>query len=363
MTIRPFFFVPVALIACGKPAALPVSAPTAAAPAAPSSHVSIAIAGSGIKADVAGPSFAQLDPSSSKLTVFAFRADTLPTPSCDTLSAFKLTSGGLVTLQVPNFSGPGKFGVLEGGFFQQDPKTEKLTMGAEALTATSIEVRSYDATAIRAEITTTAPDSASKASGTVVGTMCPPKEIAKAEAASFPQGAFPQGGFPQGAFPQGTSPLAGGGGSGGGASGGGASLGGSAPKLDGRSMIGKKLPVSIAALKGKVVVVVFWATWAAPCATQFAVLAALDDRYRSKGVAIVGVSEDDKPTGIAAFGKMHNVTFPLVWDEGKRIAGVWVPKSMPYTFIVDRSGRISFVQIGYHDGDVQTLDDEVRKVL
>jgi hypothetical protein len=90
--LHPVFFVPVAFMACAKPAPPAVHA-APSAPLAPSSHVSIAMEGSGIKAELVGPIFARLDPGSRQLTLFAFRADSLPTPSCDTLSAFKLTRG------------------------------------------------------------------------------------------------------------------------------------------------------------------------------------------------------------------------------------------------------------------------------
>ncbi|MEO6576579.1 MAG: TlpA disulfide reductase family protein [Polyangiaceae bacterium] len=325
--MRIFLALSVALMSCAKPAP-----PVVAAPPTPSSHVSIAMAGSGIKADLTGPTFVQLDPASRQLTLFAFRADSLPTPTCDTLSAFKLTSGGLVTLQVPKFSGEGTFFVLGAGFFDQDAKTEKLTMGADTLSATLIDVKAYDSAkeTIKAEIRTTALDHQSSASGVVVGTICPPKEepFMASASSSGSQGKGRSSGGP------------------------------AAPKLEARAVNGAS--VSLAALKGKVVVVDFWASWCGPCNSSFPELVILERKYRGRGVVVIGVSLDDDPGPIGPFAAKYGVTFPLVWDQGKRLAQVWGPNAIPSTFVIDRSGAISHRTQGWREGD---LEDELRKVL
>lgn len=325
MRLRTFVVVPIAMMACAKP-----TPPVAAAPPAPSSHLSIAMESSGIKADLAGPTFVQLDPGSRQLTVFAFRADSLPTPSCDTLSAFKLTSGGLVTLQVPKFSGTGTFFVLGAGFFDQDSKTEKLSMGADTLSATLIDVKAYDKESITAEIRNTALEHQSSASGLVVGTICPPKEEVYTgnAVASSGHGKARSSGGP------------------------------AAPRLEGRSTSGAS--VSLAALKGKVVIVDFWASWCGPCNRSFPELVALEAKYRSRGVVVVGVSLDDGPGPVREFGEKYGVPFPLVWDDGKRIARVWGPNAIPTTFVIDRTGAVSHRAQGWREGD---LEAEVKKVL
>lgn len=329
--LRPAFFVPIAFMACGKPAP-PVVRAAPSAPLAPSSHVSIAMESSGIKAELVGPIFAQLDPGSRQLTLFAFREDSLPTPSCDTLSAFKLTRGGLVTLQVPKFSGgEGTFFVLGASSFDQDPKTEKLTMGSETLRATVIDVKAYDADAITAEIKTTALENQSKASGVVVGTVCPPKEeVFAGVAASSNHGKGRSSGGPQ------------------------------APALEGRSVTGSKLMVSLAALRGSVVIVDFWASWCGPCNSSFPELVSLEAKYRARGVVVIGVSLDDSRAPVAAFAQKYGVTFPLVWDESKRLARTWGPNAIPTTFVIDRMGAVSHRAEGWRQGG---LEDELKKVL
>jgi cytochrome c biogenesis protein CcmG/thiol:disulfide interchange protein DsbE len=121
--------------------------------------------------------------------------------------------------------------------------------------------------------------------------------------------------------------------------------------------------VSLHALSGKVAVVDFWATWCEPCKKSFPKLEAIHAKYKAEGLEIVGVSEDDENTGIPAFASDLGARFPLVWDDNKAIASKWQPKSMPSTFILDRSGRVRFVHFGYHDDEEATIEREIKSLL
>ena len=120
---------------------------------------------------------------------------------------------------------------------------------------------------------------------------------------------------------------------------------------------------SIAENKGKVIVVDFWATWCEPCKKSFPKLQELNAKYKSQGVEVVGVSEDDEKTGIKDFGSSHGAKFPLGWDTDKKIAGKWEPKSMPASFVVDKKGIIRFAHLGYHDGDEAEVEKEIKELL
>src|SRR5271154_6312562 len=69
--------------------------------------------------------------------------------------------------------------------------------------------------------------------------------------------------------------------------------------------------VSMSGLAGKVVIVDFWATWCEPCKKSFPHLQDLNTKYKSSGLVVVGVSEDDDKSGIADFGKSFGADFPL----------------------------------------------------
>ena len=115
--------------------------------------------------------------------------------------------------------------------------------------------------------------------------------------------------------------------------------------------------------EGKVLIVDFWATWCEPCKKSFPRLEDLYVKYRTSGMEIVAVSEDDENDGIGGFGNSFGAKFPLVWDSGKAIAAKWQPKSMPSTFIVDRRGVVRFVHLGYHDGEEVEIEREVKSLL
>ena len=140
-------------------------------------------------------------------------------------------------------------------------------------------------------------------------------------------------------------------------------IGKPAPAFSVQSANGKG-KVNLASLKGKVVVVDFWATWCGPCKESFPKLQELYTKYQGSGVEMVGVSEDDENQGIAEFGKAHgSVTFPIGWDDGKSIAGQYHPPTMPTTFVIDKNGIVRFAHVGYHDSDQGELDKELKGLM
>jgi cytochrome c biogenesis protein CcmG/thiol:disulfide interchange protein DsbE len=121
--------------------------------------------------------------------------------------------------------------------------------------------------------------------------------------------------------------------------------------------------VSFHALRGKVTIVDFWATWCGPCKQSFPKLQDLSAKYKASGLEIVGISEDDEPQGIPTFADSLGAKFSLAWDEGKSIASKWKPKSMPTTFVVDKQGVVRFVHFGYHDGEELEIEKEIKGLL
>lgn len=119
----------------------------------------------------------------------------------------------------------------------------------------------------------------------------------------------------------------------------------------------------LAQSRGKVVVVAFWATWCEPCKKAFPKLQEIYAKYQASGVDVVGISEDDERDGIAEFAGTYGAKFPVVWDSGKKIAGKWEPKSMPATFILDKTGTVRFAHLGYHDGEDVEIAKEVKSLL
>jgi peroxiredoxin len=139
-------------------------------------------------------------------------------------------------------------------------------------------------------------------------------------------------------------------------------VGSPAPDFAAASVNGKGR-AAVKASSGKVLIVDFWATWCEPCKKSFPKLQDLYVKFKASGMDLIAVSEDDENTGITDFGTTFGAKFPLVWDDGKAIAGKWQPKAMPSTFIVDKKGIVRFAHLGYHDGEEAEIEKEVKSLL
>lgn len=111
-----------------------------------------------------------------------------------------------------------------------------------------------------------------------------------------------------------------------------------------------KLPDS---LKGKVVIVDFWASWCGPCKDSFPVMEDLQAKYGNKGLIVLAVNlDEDRPT-MEDFLKKHPVTFTVVRDASKKLVGKANIKSMPTSFVVGPDGKVVSVHKGFHGSDTQ----------
>ena len=100
-------------------------------------------------------------------------------------------------------------------------------------------------------------------------------------------------------------------------------------------------------LKGKVILLDFWASWCGPCRRSFPAMTALHKDYSAQGLVVLGVSVDEKRADFDKFLKENPVTFSVVRDATQKLVTVADVASMPTSFLVDRQGRIRFVHHGY----------------
>jgi len=135
------------------------------------------------------------------------------------------------------------------------------------------------------------------------------------------------------------------------------------PKASTFSLPSITTPGKVEVTPGKVVIVDFWATWCEPCKKSFPKLQELYVKYKASGLEIAAVSVDDDKGGIAAFAKNYGAKFPIGWDEGHKVADKWKPENMPSTYIVDKKGVIRNVHKGYHDGEVDEIEKEIKALF
>ena len=104
--------------------------------------------------------------------------------------------------------------------------------------------------------------------------------------------------------------------------------------------------VRLADYKGKVIILNFWATWCGPCQTEIPDLVETYAEYKDQGVVVLGVSIDDAPETLRAYGAQKDMNYPslLLTDEVDDAYGPIV--GVPITFFIGRDGQIARKHLG-----------------
>lgn len=120
---------------------------------------------------------------------------------------------------------------------------------------------------------------------------------------------------------------------------------GPAPSWRLQDLAGKT--VSSEDLKGKVVVVDFWATWCPPCREEIPGYIELQKQYGPEGLVIVGISLDQQgPDVVKPFAARYGINYPLVMGDEKVVADFGGVEGIPTTFLIDRNGVIRDRKVG-----------------
>lgn len=129
-----------------------------------------------------------------------------------------------------------------------------------------------------------------------------------------------------------------------------------APNFSLKSINGEA--VELAKLKGRVVVVNFWATWCGPCRAEIPGFLEIYKAYKSKGLEIVGIALDESGWDVVQpFVQKYKISYPVVLGDSKVVRDYGGIQAIPTTFVVDRKGNV----IGGQQGLLQKA--QLEKVI
>lgn len=92
-------------------------------------------------------------------------------------------------------------------------------------------------------------------------------------------------------------------------------------------------------LRGKVVLVNFWATWCPPCRKEMPDLEKLYSRFKNQGLVVLAIS-DEETAKVSAFEKEHAYSYPILLDPGRKVNDTFQVEGIPKSFLYDRKGKL-----------------------
>jgi peroxiredoxin len=121
--------------------------------------------------------------------------------------------------------------------------------------------------------------------------------------------------------------------------------------------------VPLAAFKGRPLIINFWATWCGPCKEEIPALIALTDRYKSKKLAVLGISVDDQPAELQKFAADHKMNYPVLVGLGhdELLEAYDAEIGVPVSWLVTTEGCVSAKRTGGATAD--WFEQHVRALL
>ncbi len=121
--------------------------------------------------------------------------------------------------------------------------------------------------------------------------------------------------------------------------------------------------LNLAAFKGKVVVLNFWATWCGPCVAEMPSLQTLARRYADKSLVVLGVNYHESSEKVKSFQQRYKIEFPLARDPWQETSAAWNVRILPETFVIDAEGKLRFRVTGEVDWASKEVAERLRPLL
>ncbi len=124
-----------------------------------------------------------------------------------------------------------------------------------------------------------------------------------------------------------------------------------------------RLHEQLRGLKGRPVLINFWATWCEPCREEMPSLQRLSKRLEAQGLTVLTVAVADRKTRVEEFFWEIGVTFPVLDDQAKGISRTWRARVLPTTLVLDRRHQVRLRGLGAIDWDSPAIYHQVEAVV
>lgn len=125
--------------------------------------------------------------------------------------------------------------------------------------------------------------------------------------------------------------------------------------------------VQLSDLRGKVVLLNYWATWCGPCMREFKVLPkTILDRFEGEEFVFLPISRGEKTEVVQKTMdelKEKGIAFNVGLDPDRDIYSLYATKYIPRNFLIDQHGKVVFTSIGYHDGELDEIAEKIEALL
>jgi thiol-disulfide isomerase/thioredoxin len=105
----------------------------------------------------------------------------------------------------------------------------------------------------------------------------------------------------------------------------------------------------LSALKGKVVLLDFWATWCGPCRRELPTIVKLHKELSPRGLAVVAVNVGEPRATVSGFVKQNQLTLPVWLDSDTQVSAKYGASSIPTLVVIDRAGKVTAYKVGMRD--------------